>query len=90
VTLYFHQTILTQYTRIRQIYALLGYYAASCANYHAMPHNIPEECRSHQHGGRSLKSMIRRTEYVVWNSIIRKTHKILVQKCERKTLLGKL
>jgi hypothetical protein len=52
-----------------QICALLGYYAASCGNcllthchetsvnnYHTMSRNIPEERRSHQHRGGSLKS----------------------------------
>jgi hypothetical protein len=28
----------------------------SVNNYHTTPHNIPEECSSHQHNGGSLKS----------------------------------
>jgi hypothetical protein len=49
-----------------EICALLGYYVALCGNclpefwdsynYHMMPHNIPEERRSHQHRSGSLKS----------------------------------
>jgi hypothetical protein len=51
------------------ICALLGYYAALCGNcygpetsvnnYHTTPRNIPEEHRSHQHRGGSLRSRLR-------------------------------
>ena len=41
-----------------EICALLGYYAALCGNCLPMfQDNIPEECRSHQHCGGSLKSI---------------------------------
>ena len=44
-----------------QIYGLLGYYTASCGNYlpynyHTTLCNNPEDHRSHQHRGGSLKS----------------------------------
>ena len=49
-----------------EICGLLGYYTATCGNcsptlrdnYHTTPHNTPEDRRSHQHRGRSLKSRL--------------------------------
>jgi hypothetical protein len=35
----------------------------SLKNYHTTPCNIPEECRSHQHNGGSLKSRLERNYY---------------------------